>query len=388
MTLIQSSDDPMPPSLSLNRIDEDDEVVEVEEGIANDDEETLARPYDPRLIRVEPKMFSLRNIMDMIDDEEVDLAPDFQRLRVWTPKQKSRLIESILLRIPLPAFYFASDDEGTLQVVDGVQRLSTIYDFVRSANSFPLVNLEYLTDEVGGRRIGDMSATIWAKRINNTQIVANVIDPQTPLRVKFDIFKRINTGGTPLNSQEIRHCMSGDLSRKLLVSLTHLEEFNIATGGKLAGHVRMADREMVLRVLAFSLRGIDAFLKSEGLDDFLNSTVQFLDRNLTPERTVGVTNKFRRAMQLAFDIFGERAFRKWPIGDSKRYPINRAIFEALGATLYTTPDDELDDFDEICEGFRDLCTNDVAFLATVTQSTAAPSNVLDRFEKIKEVVSR
>src|SRR5438105_4069803 len=89
------------------------------------------KPYDPEQIRVDPKTFSLRQILDMIDDEDLELAPDFQRLKVWTSIQKSRLIESVLLRIPLPAFYFSSDEAGALQVVDGLQRLSTIHDYVR-----------------------------------------------------------------------------------------------------------------------------------------------------------------------------------------------------------------------------------------------------------------
>ena len=99
------------------------------------------KPYNPELIRVDPKTFSLRQILDMIDDGDLELAPDFQRLKVWTSGQKSRLIESILLRIPLPAFYFSSDEQGGLQVVDGLQRLSTFTILCEAAKtrilSFP-----------------------------------------------------------------------------------------------------------------------------------------------------------------------------------------------------------------------------------------------------------
>lgn len=99
------------------------------------------KPYNPELIRVDPKTFSLRQILDMIDDGDLELAPEFQRLKVWTSGQKSRLIESILLRIPLPAFYFSSDEQGGLQVVDGLQRLSTFTILCEAAKtrilSFP-----------------------------------------------------------------------------------------------------------------------------------------------------------------------------------------------------------------------------------------------------------
>jgi uncharacterized protein with ParB-like and HNH nuclease domain len=135
----------------------------------------------------------------MVKEGDLELAPDFQRKKVWGPVQKSRLIESILLRIPLPAFYFSSDEQGLLQVVDGLQRLSTINDFVNG--KFVLNGLEYLQKDVGGKRFETLPAN-WSRRVYSTQIIANVVDPQTPDQVKFDIFKRINTGGSPLNAQE------------------------------------------------------------------------------------------------------------------------------------------------------------------------------------------
>ncbi len=373
----------MSKELSLDNLTDDGEI-EAEDVANADGEHHTTRPYDPRLIRVEPKMFSLRNIMDMIEEKEVDLAPDFQRLRVWSARQKSRLIESVLLRIPLPAFYFASDDEGKLQVVDGVQRLSTIYEFVRGDKGFPLVHLEYLTKEVGGKSMSQLRDSIWAKRINSTQIVANVIDAQTPVQVKFDIFKRINTGGTPLNSQEIRHCMSGTTSRQLLRGLTETHEFASATDNSVSNHVRMADREMALRVVAFSILGQDVFLKSEGLDDFLNKATQYIDSMFKLEDINMTKNRFTRAMIVAREIFGDGAFRKWPLNGTNRFPINRAIFEAVGFVLFTTDKSDLKEYANIQENYRKLCTEDYEFISSVTQSTGSARNVLGRFAKIRE----
>src|SRR5436190_1452341 len=121
---------------------EDNEPTGVEYDPESTAGEDVVSPYDPKQIRVDPKVFSVRQIIDMIEENELDLAPDFQRLRVWRPRQKSLLIESLLLRIPLPAFYFSADNEGRLQVVDGVQRLSTIQEFV--TGGMRLENLEYL----------------------------------------------------------------------------------------------------------------------------------------------------------------------------------------------------------------------------------------------------
>jgi hypothetical protein len=203
------------------------------------------QPWDPDLIRVHTKHFSLRQIVDMIQDGDIDLAPDFQRLYVWHNWQKSSLLESILLGIPLPSFYFNEQEDGTMQVVDGLQRLTTIYDFARGKDKPTLGAVNYLK-EVEGLSFEQLGAT-FRRRMNNTQLVVHVIDPQTPSRVKFDIFRRINTGGSPLSSQEIRHCMSLTRSRSFLYRLAQSDSFEQATGGSLKNHIRMGDREAVLR---------------------------------------------------------------------------------------------------------------------------------------------
>ena len=167
-------------------------------------------PWDPEKIRIHTKHYSLRQLVDMIADSDIDLAPDFQRHYVWKPRQRWSLIESLLLGIPLPSFYFNENTSGRLQVVDGVQRLTTIFQYVNK-KVFKLGHVTYLHD-LEGQGFDDLAA-MFRRRLNSAQFVAHVIDPQTPYRVKFEIFRRINTGGSPLSAQEIRHCMSGGRSR-------------------------------------------------------------------------------------------------------------------------------------------------------------------------------
>lgn len=342
--------------------------------------------WNPEQIRVSTKNFSIRYILDLIKIHNLELAPDFQRNRVWRSQQKSRLIESILLQIPLPAFYFAEDGEGMMRVVDGLQRLSTVADFVGDGTSgnFPLTDLEYL-DNAKGKYFGELP-TSWRRRIYNTQIVVHVVDPTTPMAVKYDIFKRINTGGSPLNNQEIRHCMSRKRSRDFLKRCTHLPEFDRATGGTLRDHVRMNDREMVLRFCAFSLLGEDTYHEPQfrAMDPFLEHTNELLDdeQKFPGDQFDELAERFRRAMVNAYEIFGDHAFRKWPHGTEGLSPVNRPLFETWSTVLSRQETTDVTTRkDEIIHMARECMTTDRDYIAAITLSTGDPKKVKYRFER-------
>lgn len=377
-----TSDIPEPPKITEEHFLDTGTGVEAETE-AEDGPPEIARPWDPEQIRVNTKQFSLRNALDMIEDGSLELAPDFQRGRVWKPRQKSRLIESVLLQIPLPAFYFAEDTDGLMRVVDGLQRLSTIHDFVRGGDErgFELKGLEYLQGAVENKRFEDLPAP-WKRRIHNTQIVANVIDPTTPSDVMYDIFKRINTGGTPLNAQEIRHCMSKDRSRTILRRMTSTAEFNAATNN-LGGHIRMNDREMALRFAAFWLMGTDGYAQYAAMDPFLQRTTTMLDneKDVTEARVEDLVAAFRKAMVNARLVFAEQAFRKWPLESSGRNPINRALFEAWSIILARYEAGDLERRREaIVNAARFLMTNDYQYLEAITSSTGDVRRVMLRFD--------
>jgi hypothetical protein len=348
---------------------------------------TIERPpWNPEHIRVGTKNFSIRNILDLIKDGDLELAPDFQRNLVWKSKQKSRLIESILLQIPLPVFYFAEDGEGMMRVVDGLQRLSTVNDFVGDGanGNFSLTGLEYL-DNVNGKYFSELPTPL-RRRIYNTQIVVHVIDPTTPTAVKYNIFKRINTGGSPLNHQEIRHCMSRQRSRDLLKHCTHLPEFDRATGGALREHVRMNDREIVLRFCAFSLLGEDAYSEPRfrAMDPFLEYATELLDdeQRISDAQLDELAERFRLAMINAYEIFGDHAFRKWPHGTEWLNPINRPLFETWSIVLsrHKTAD-VVARQKSIVRVAREWMTNDQDYIAAITLSTGDPRKVRYRFDR-------
>jgi hypothetical protein len=357
------------------------------------EEETINTPWDPNLIRVDAKVFSLRNILDMIDEGDLELAPDFQRRNVWNHKQRSRLVESVLLRIPLPAFYFSADEDGKMLVVDGLQRLSAIYDFVRTRTDkkrYKLDKLEYLQNEVGKKYFKELEGSLWARRIYSTQIIANVVDPQTPAKVKFDIFKRINTGGSPLNAQEIRHCMSKNRSRDFLKRLANTQNFNDATNNNLRDQIRMVDREVILRFCAFRLiKSIENdYTPMDTMDAFLTEMTRKIDFEVTDEQLEQLAKDFDRAMYNAYKLFGKHAFRKWPKGNDKAYPINRALFETWGNALADYDWQTLKPHrSNIIKAAQEMMLNDEEFLSAISTSTSTASKVSLRFTRVKKILT-
>lgn len=319
-----------------------------EAGIEDTDENSEVilepNPYDPELIRVDTKPMSIKYVLEMMDIEhnDLDLSPDFQRNFVWTDiTRKSRLIESILLRIPLPVFYLSQDDDGKLQVVDGVQRLTVIKDFLE--NKFKLKNLEYLDDcnecyfdKKGSKNIDPK----YIRRTYQTQLIFNIIDPQTPHKVKFDIFKRINTGGKPLHSQEIRNCLANPRIRSMIKELSHSNEFKKSTFGSVSS-IRMDDEELVMRFIGFYYIKVlgDEKLKYKGdMTQFLDDTLELLNSNdLDDIKLNMIRNAFLNSMKIAEYLFGKYAFRKCKCEHieptARKQLINKSLFTSLSVLL-------------------------------------------------------
>lgn len=378
------SEEKLPRDIEPERIE--NELTDVEQEHV-EGEDRLQEPWDPSLIRVDPKQYSLRQIDDMIKDGELDLDPDFQRHRVWGPRQKSQLIESVLLRIPLPAFYFSADEEGRMQVVDGLQRLSTIHDFL--GDRFALADLEYLRRELAGKKFSDIKQTAWGRRIHGTQIYANVIDPQTPAKVKFDIFKRINTLGEPLSFQEIRHCMSQRTSREFLKALASSEGFLKATDSSFRDHRRMADREAVLRFCAFRmLTAIEDYASYDSMAVFLTEATDRIDRTSTESDRAALAADLARAMENAAGLFGEYAFRKWPAGqDERKNPINKPLFEAWSVVLASFTWEALAPHKaKIVDAARRAMAEDRELIEAISVGTGDPRKVKTRFDAVRNIV--
>lgn len=229
---------------------EDYNTMEVEKEYVEDD---VTEDYPDLSIKIESARFSIFELKRRYDRGMICVDPDFQRLDVWTYKQKSELIESVIMGIPLPLIYLAENIDGRLIVVDGRQRLTTFFEFLN--NAFRLRDLKILK-QINGMNIQEMDKNIKYSRyvtmIEDTQLAVQIIKYPTKDRVRFDIFDRVNRGGTPLNKQEMRNALYQGNATKLLNRLSEMSSFKKATGNSISSK-HMKDKYIILRALCFYL---------------------------------------------------------------------------------------------------------------------------------------
>jgi len=291
--------------------------------------------YPNATVKIAKEQYSIFEFKRKYEQKrDIILNPDFQRGSVWnSSKQKPELIESILMGIPLPVIYLFETKEGKKEVVDGRQRITTLIEFIN--NKFPLENLKML-HTLNGDTFEMLDPLLQAK-IEDYQLNIYVIQPPTPERVKFDIFDRVNRGGTQLNNQEMRNALYSGHSTKLLAELSELKEFKDATNGSISSK-RMKDKYIILRFIGFYLlqtSKIDIEYKSD-IDEFLADVMKYLNNFENYSEIIYLKDIFVKSMSLSNKLFNGDGFRFEPYEQNRR-PINTPLFEVL-AYLYTIVD--------------------------------------------------
>jgi Protein of unknown function DUF262 len=358
--------------------------VEADAGQA---ESLIFEPFDPAKIDVVTRTMTVDLLLARLRRGVLDLQPEFQRLAgVWNEEKQSKLIESLLLRIPLPTMYAAEAGEGWA-MVDGVQRMSTIARFVDpelvGMAPLKLRGLEYLPFNRAGYH--DLPGGLQT-RIDETELLVHLIRAGTPDAVKYNIFARLNTGGSPLTRQELRHALVPGPARELLKRLADSEEFIAATGGSVRP-TRMDDREMVLRFLAFRLTDPADYPRGD-LDEFFREAMQQL--NTLPEhRLAQLSGEFFEAMVSAEEIFGKHAFRKVFRGSDYRAPVNKALFESESVALAGFRTWELDRLrdrsGEVLERLTDMI-EEAPFFQAISAGTGDVEKVKLRFREVERML--
>jgi len=350
-------------------------------------EEKITQPFDPSLIRVETRPMTIDLLVTRMREKELDLGTGFQRKAgIWKEDAQSRLIESILIRIPLPAFYLDATDDDKWLVVDGVQRLTTLRRFIID-EELRLIGLEFL-DQLKGKNFDELPRN-FQRRILETQVTVHLIEQGTPDEAKFNIFKRINTGGLPLSAQEIRHALNQGEATELLKKLANSEEFKKATDNGIRDE-RMADRECILRFLAFTITPYMKYedSKPKSFDSFLNDSMAKINK-MKKSDIENLERRFLRAMRTALEIFGEYAFRKRYEINGRKNPINKALFESWSVNLNLLGDDEIECLikrrDILNKKFIELMTKK-DFNNAISQGTGSSSSVKIRFSEIEKLI--
>ncbi len=385
--MINESDAFMNEKLTQIDLFENDEN-QVEEELGNE-EIKIEVPFDPSEINIKIVPRNIGQLVELLEDNQI-LIPKYQRLpNLWSETKKSRFIESLMLDLPIPLFYFDERDDKKWYVVDGLQRMSTLEHFMigkgeigKNKEKLILENLEFLTD-YNDKTWDDLPKDI-KRRINSNQVTITLIGKGTPDEVKYTIFSRINQGDTPLKAQEIRTALFQGYRIDFLESLISDETaegqlFKKVTDGSIKSK-RQQDLDFISRFIAFYL--IDYTKYEPDMDRFI--TLGTKEIKYEPEILNKIRTDFNNSLNLSFSIFGKNAFRK--IKNEGRSFINKPLFEVISVAFAKLNEnqrkrlvDNKEDFYNKFIIFQNNFSN--KFWDSITTGTAAKDRVTTRNEK-------
>ena len=347
----------------------DDEEIE---GLDSGDESLGDYPIDDILIRKDDR--SIFETIRRIDQGNYVMDPDFQRDFIWPEDKQSKLIESVIMRIPLPVFYMAEDDEGRMVVVDGLQRLSTFRRFVKNELSLRLPD----RSELNSKRFADLSSKL-QNRIEDCNLIFYIIDSKAPDRARLDIFERVNSGA-PLTRQQMRNCLFMGQATRFLKEEVQTEIFLEATGGSLNFRT-MRDREFVNRFCAFQLLTLDGYRGD--MDEFLARCLQHMN-DLPEDELSRLRDDFHRSLANNVMLFGDHAFRKHTPEQERRSVLNASLWDVMSTGLsHYTKDQVKKCADPLRRAIYGLLA-DEEFNDAITYGTNSARRVRCRFQMTRE----
>ncbi|RRJ24594.1 DUF262 domain-containing protein [Lachnoanaerobaculum gingivalis] len=367
-------------------LEKDEEVVLEEEDELNDliyTGESDKPVFE--LVKVTKKDFSIYELFRKYQKGQLTLEVDFQRKSVWDNKQKCELIESILMGLPLPIFYLKQKNNSTYVVVDGKQRLSTLFDFLQ--NKFQLKLLKILTF-LNGKKFMNLEEEygIYQAQLEDYQVYSHVILPPTPDKVLFDIFDRVNRGGTKLNKQEIRNALYHGKGLNMIAEISKTKIFEEATGIENRKDSRMKGSYLLTRFLAFYLlfngmlfKNNKTYEYTSDLDDLIELTLTQLNIE-SSEKLSELKQITLRCLEMSKDILGRGAFRReMKISN----PINMNIFETTLYFMSLIAGQRIAS-DKIVKGLIQAITSE-EYLGYIGNSRENIKNVNGRFNMMKKL---
>jgi uncharacterized protein with ParB-like and HNH nuclease domain len=373
-----------------NRVEKDDIVFD-------DGENNYAFQYNKeRKIFTHKAEYSVEHLHKMFRRGKLNLQPDFQRQFVWDKKKASSLIESLLLDVPIPVIYLAEDSESTLLVIDGQQRLSSIFSFIDGnlpdGQAFKLIGLTILRDlnQKGYAEIDEL----FQEKLEECALSTITIKKESDYELQFEIFERLNTGSVKLNDQELRNCLYRGPYLDLLKKLSVDPDYRYIMGLK-GPDKRMKDVEYVLHFGAFYHQTYLKYEKVKVIRVFLNDEMKKF-QNISDEDREEFQAKFKKAVQINKSLFGNRSFRKIRCGDNEdpnsvwknTVVVNSSLFDVLMVSFLEYDKNLImRNLDAIREAMISLMTENQEFIDTIEKWTYSYEHVKRRFEIFNQTIS-
>ncbi len=365
-----------------NKIEEYEEDKHIVNPIDNDG--YIVNPFSTKDIKITNAIVLLPSLINRIKHGEI-INPAFQRNSdLWNNKQMSRLIESILLKLPLPVFYFDVSNPEKWVIVDGLQRLSTIRRFFVD-KTLKLNNLEFLV-ELNGQSYDDLDRS-FHRTIDDTEFITYQIEAQTPKKVRYSIFNRINTGGLTLNAQEIRQALNQEgYGVDFLKEVSTDNIFKRVVG---VSPKRMLDKELILRFIAFKLINFKEF-KFNKMSVFLDESMDKLDSIQDKVELDNLKNELLEVLVFSEKILGENHRFSRSIADSeKTKTLNRSLFDVI-TVCFSEIDDKkifLEKKDLFMHKFLELLKDEKSdFSKSITEGTSDRSAIELRFKIMNNLI--
>lgn len=315
------------------------------------------------------------------------VQPEYQRQYVWDIKKASRLIESCLLDIPLPVIYLSEEKDGRENVIDGQQRLTSLFSFIDGlmpdGSVFKLTGVRVFP-ELNKKTFRDLDESHQDK-IRYYKIRTITFKKESQSDLKFEIFERLNTGSVSLNDQELRNCIFRGPYNDLLRELSEDPDFRYLLSLD-KPEKRMRDVELVLRFAAFHNQ---TFLKYKApIKKFLNDEMDS-NRNISPQRLQEIKSAFKNAVSIIRSLLDKNAFKRFYGGDEKDRngywepkQFNASLFDILMYSFAKEDKNKLfQHLDSIREGLIVLMTSDKEFVDSIELSTSSVQAVTKRFDK-------
>lgn len=362
-------------------------MEEIERNFEDDFDEQSDYSGKNRKVITQSSDPSVGSLLSKFTNGDLTVQPEFQREYVWDAKKASRLIESALLGIPLPIVYLSEESDAKEHVIDGQQRLTSLFSFIigklPDGKDFKLSGLEVFP-ELNGKTYKELDKA-YQQKISYFPIRTVLFQEGSDPDLKFEIFKRLNTGSVPLNDQELRNCIYRGSYNDLVHELVREPDFRFLLGND-EPNKRRKDAELILRFFAFQNW---TYLKYKPpMKSFLNKDAEKY-RSAPADLLDDLRQKFKTAVHLSRTVFGQHAFKRFRPGGSARSAdghwepnkFNASLFDVV-MFMFADADKNLvvRNADAIREALIELMSANTEFIAAIELSTSSVQAVQKRFD--------